>query len=248
MRNSILLLILLALLQISCNPTEEATPTVDLTLSFNHLVDGEPVIMDDIRYSNALDQEFSIKTIKYFISEIKLYRKDGSTLAFNDIHYVDQRAAETLYHTLSEKVPLGEYTGISFVHGLTAAENTNGRFTEPPESLMEWPMMMGGGYHYMKLEGEYRTPDITSFFNFHSGALGGTPYEVKVNLNNQAFELTDRPQEMLIKMEIQEWFKDPVDWDFTYFGSAIMGNTEAQQTVQKNGATVYSFDIFERLE
>jgi hypothetical protein len=248
MRTSLVLLILFAIVQNSCNSNEEATPAVDITLSFNHLVDNEPVIMDDIRYKNALDQEFSIKTIKYFISEIKLYRKDGSALSFDDIHYIDQRTSETLYHTLSKKVPLGEYTGISFVHGLSPTENITGRFTEPPESLMEWPMMMGGGYHYMKLEGEYRTQGATSFFNFHSGALDGTPYEVEVNLDNQAFEVTGKPQEVLIKMEIQEWFRDPVDWDFTYFGSAIMGNAEAQQTVQRNGASVYSFDITERLE
>ena len=43
-----------------------------------------------------------------------------------------------------------------------------------------------------------------------------------------------------LDMEIQNWFKNPVDWDFAYFGAAIMGNAEAQATIQKNGKDVFT--------
>jgi hypothetical protein len=46
-------------------------------------------------------------------------------------------------------------------------------------------------------------------------------------------------------MEIQNWFTNPNDWDFSYFGPGIMGNPEAQKAVQKNGQNVFSFNVFE---
>jgi hypothetical protein len=228
----------------SCDKEDNPNPeTVAVTINFAHLVDGDDVILDQILYKNVLDQEFSIKTIKYFISDLKFHKDNGDIVAFDDIHYVDIRSAETLTLELSKKIAQGNYQGISFVHGLAPAQNITGRFTEPPESLMEWPVMMGGGYHYMKLEGEYRTPTAQSFFNFHSGSLNGNAYEVNVDLQNQSFVVTDDQLHLTLQMEIQNWFTQPTDWDFTYFGSAIMGNAEAQATVQENGANVYSFVI-----
>ena len=44
-------------------------------------------------------------------------------------------------------------------------------------------------------------------------------------------------------MEIQNWFKNPTEWDFAYFGAAIMGNHEAQATIQKNGADVFTSTV-----
>lgn len=238
--------IVIAVFLFSCDSTDDASPnTVAVNFNFAHLVDGDNVILDQIIYKNALDQEFSIKTIKYFISDVKLYKENGDVIAFDDIHYVDVRTPETLSLELSQKIAQGDYKGISFVHGLTPAENITGRFTESPESLMEWPVMMGGGYHYMKLEGQYRTDADPSFFNFHSGALNGTPYEVHIDLQNQPFAISSDLLNITLQMEIQNWFQDPTDWDFVYFGSAIMGNTEAQETVMENGFNVYSFVIAE---
>jgi hypothetical protein len=107
---------------------------------------------------------------------------------------------------------------------------------------MEWPVMMGGGYHYMKLEGNYETPDESSFFNFHSGAFEGVPYEIEVSID-KPFTVDGDKLSIQLAMEIQNWFTDPYDWDFNYFGPAIMGNHEAQETVQANGYNVYTFEV-----
>ena len=232
----------------SCTSNNNVTPnTVEVDISFTHSVDGNPVQLDQLIYKNILDQEFSIKTIKYFISGVKLYAEDNSIIELDDIHYIDARTAETLNHIFSQKIPPGNYKGISFIHGLTVEENITGRFPESPESLMEWPVMMGGGYHYMKLEGEYKTPSEESFFNFHSGMLDGNPYEVHVDLTNQPFTTTGTSVHLNLNMEIQNWFTNPTDWDFVFFGPAIMSNAAAQKIVQDNGADVYSFAVLENI-
>jgi len=237
---------LFALATLSCD-SEKITElnTANVSFSFTHLVDGSPLVLDQIEYKNALNQEFSIKTVKYFISQVTLYKEDNTTIDLTDIMYVDVRSPETLIHPSLEKIAVGNYSGISFILGLSPEENVSGRFTTPPESLMEWPLPMGGGYHYMKLEGEFKTPDEQSFFNFHSGMLGGTAYEIHINLSDLPFNVSNNGLHVQINMEIQNWFNNPNDWDFSYFGPAIMGNPEAQETVQENGQDVFSIEVID---
>lgn len=244
MRSLTIFLILSYLLFACKNEPAKDPNTVELTFDFKHLVDGNPVVMDQLIYSNALDQDFSIKTIKYFISDVKLYKSDNTILSLNDIHYVNARDVNTFPYTFATKVQEGDYTGISFVHGLTQDNNITGSLGLELDRLMEWPLPMGGGYHYMKLEGDYLTAG--NYFNFHSGMLDEIPYEIEISLN-QPFSVTGDKLNIILKMEIQNWFSNPVDWDFTYFGPAIMNNHEAQSTIQANGHNVYTFEVVDEL-
>ena len=108
---------------------------------------------------------------------------------------------------------------------------------------MEWPIPMGGGYHYMKLEGEYINNLETNFFNLHAGGLDGNPYEIHIDLPNSGFEISTNSLELTLNMEISNWLRNPTDWDFAYWGPGIMGNPDAQATVQKNGQNVFSIEI-----
>jgi hypothetical protein len=243
------LFLLPALLIFSCSDDDHVDPNlVDLTFNFTHLVDDVPVQLDQLIYKNTLNQEFSIKTVKYFISGIKLYKDDNCVIEAPDIHYVDIRTPETLTYLLSKKISIGDYTGISFVYGLTPEENISGSLGLELDQLMEWPIHMGGGYHYMKLEGEYKTTAEESLFNFHSGMLKGTPYEIHVDFKNQPFTISNGKMVINVVMEIQNWFTNPTDWDFVSFGPAIMGNATAQKAVHDNGVDVFNFEVLENLE
>lgn len=227
-----------------CKSKEPVDPNVvTVNLQFTHLVDGNEVILDQVIYKNALGQDFSVKTIKYFVSRIQLHQTDNNTIDLDDIIYVDVRTPELLNQELSQKIPTGDYQGISFVYGLVPEDNITGSFPSQPESLMEWPVPMGGGYHYMKLEGDYVIDGQSNFYNFHAGMLGGTPYEIHIDRSNQPFSVTGNRLDIELSMEIQNWFTGPNDWDFAYFGGGIMNNPEAQQTVHENGQDVFSFKI-----
>ena len=236
------MLVLLA----GCNSKETVDPNVvAVNLQFAHLVDGIDVTLDQVMYKNVLGQDYSVKTIKYFVSRVQLHQADNSTIDLDDIIYVDVRTPELLSQELSQKIPIGDYQGISFVYGLVPEDNITGSFTTSPESLMEWPVPMGGGYHYMKLEGDYVIDTQTNFYNFHAGMLNGTAYEIHIDHSDQPFSVAENKLNIEISMEIQNWFTGPNDWDFAYFGGGIMGNPEAQQTVQENGQDVFSFKILD---
>ena len=236
-------------LAVGCSKNETPNPiSANVNLHFAHLVDGNDVVLDRVLYSNAVGQDYSVKTIKYFISRVQLHTAENKTVDMEDILYVDVRTEESLSQTLEAKIPEGNYTGISFVYGLVPDDNITGRFTAPPESLMEWPVPMGGGYHYMKLEGEYVINDESNFYNFHAGMLNGQPYEVHVDLTSTAFTVKGQQVDLEIAMEIQNWFKNPNNWDFAYFGGGIMGNAEAQQTVHDNGQDVFNVNVIDPTE
>lgn len=237
--SSLLVLIILS----GCTNDSVQPEKSTVQLQFTHEVNSQPLELDQIKYTNAVGQAYSIKTVKYFISRVTFHKSDGTDIVIPDIHYVDIRDEATLTYELSEKIPYGSYSGISFVYGLVPEDNVTGSLGLDLDRLMEWPVPMGGGYHYMKLEGEYVYNDVTNFFNFHSGGLNGVAYEIHVDLPNSAFDANASKLGVGFVMEISNWFKDPVDWDFNYWGSGIMGNADAQATVQKNGANVFSVNF-----
>lgn len=228
---------------VGCTNNSIQPEATSVNLQFLHLVDNQPLELDNIKYTNAVGQAYSIKTVKYFVSRVTFHKTDGTDIAIPDIHYVDIRDEATLNYELSEKIPYGSYSGISFVYGLVPEDNVTGSLGLELDQLMEWPMMMGGGYHYMKLEGEYINDDVITFFNFHSGSLNGVAYEIHVDLPNSSFDANASNLNVGMAMEISNWFQNPVDWDFAYWGSGIMGNADAQATVQMNGTDVFSVNF-----
>ncbi len=211
-----------------------------VTINFNHQNNETPLVLDELIYTNAVGQDYSIKTVKYFISKVTFHKSNGLNYTSPDIHFVDIRETESLKLELSNKIPYGSYKGISFVFGLVTEDNITGSLGLELDRVMEWPLSMGGGYHYMKLEGDYIGSNGNAFFNFHAGPLEGKPYEIHIDLPNSSFTVEDNLLNINMEMAISNWFTNPIDWDFEYWGAGIMGNPDAQATVQKNGADVFS--------
>ena len=121
---------------------------------------------------------------------------------------------------------------------------------------MFWPDELGGGYHYMKLNGKWlNTNAMIEPFNFHLGI--GQTYDTTGQVTGfvqnyfrvncylaiySSFIAQVRANEMNhlgINMNIESWFKTPHTWDFNQWGGMIMQNQEAMKTACENG-----FDVF----
>ena len=222
-------------------PTESANTVVNM--NFNHFMDNAPVEIDTMKYINTNGDTFSMRTIKYFITRLTFHRDGKSDVVLGDMHYVEHAIPASESYTFENKIPSGVYTGISFTYGFINADNISNRFSAPPEYQMFWPENMGGGYHYQKLEGQYLDNGIRKFFNFHSGGLDKTDYSINMVLPNSGFEVVNNEVSIELDMEIKNWFNSPVVWDFAYFGAAIMGNHEAQETIQQNGTNVFTCTV-----
>ena len=248
-----LLVIVLALMAAACTKPKE---TAEINLNLGYEVNGKSLVTDTLCYENEAGNQFLITEIQWFLSNIELKNEAGDwimlhqtglsdTLDVSRVYYIDTDIPES--QTLhSSPVKVGHYTAIRFTFGLDEPDNQTGLFTDPPESEMFWPEMLGGGYHYMKMNGKYlnaedrlapmaihlgigQNEDCTEFYQNYFIVELPIEFNVKVNTKNQ-LDLT---------MVIDNWFCNPNTIDFDEFGSHIMQNQTAQRLLKGNGKDVF---------
>lgn len=223
-------------------------PETTVTIALVHHVDGAPVtISSETPYVNAAGNHFGVTRVSWFLSDVVLTTTDGRTFGAAGAHYVDADTPDTQRIAIPLGTESGELASISFHMGLPPELNVTGAFTTPPESLMEWPAMMGGGYHYMKYEGRYvNTAGEPFAFRMHSGALRGTDYSFPVTLDASGVSIGGHDVTLTVAMNLEDWFTTPDTWDLNdYFTAAmpgIMGNAAAQASLQRNGEGVFTLE------
>lgn len=239
---------------------EEDPEPGKINLVFMELVDGLPLVVDSVKYENEAGNEYLVSEVQYFISNLKLYYREGNSYEINDkqgIHYVDTDIPGTKEWMIADDVPSGIIDSIVFTFGLDEETNKSGIFPNPPESGMFWPEVLGGGYHYMKLNGKWLDTQMgLNPFNFHLGI--GQTYDTtgqvtgfvqnyfKVNVHlaiYSSFLMKVNPgqtTDLGIIMNIDNWFKTPHTWDFNNMGGMMMQNQEALKAACENGFDVFS--------
>ena len=253
MKKTLLILILLVAAFVSCT---KPVNFGNISVGIHYSVNGNPLVIDTLCYENEAGNQFLITEIQWFLSNIELKNEAGDwimlhqpgladTLDINRIYYIDTDIPES--QTLhSRPVEVGHYTAIRFTFGLDETDNQTGIFTDSPESEMFWPYVLGGGYHYMKLNGKFvdtegrlnplaihlgigQNEDCTEFYQNYFILELPIDFNVKTDIENQ-LDLT---------MVIDNWFRNPNTIDFNEFGSHIMQNQTAQRMLSNNGKDVF---------
>ena len=234
--------ILLSLLVISCAKKEE-NGFVDICVDYS--VNNEPLITDTLCYTNEAGNEFLVTEIQWFVSKWELQDEQGRWIASDRIFYIDTNIPES--QTLRmDSIPIGKYKKVRFTFGLDESDNLSGRFSDPPESNMFWPEQLGGGYHYMKLNGKFvNEAGQLVPLNIHLGRLHEEDNHFTVQLPID-FSITENTENQLhLTMIIDNWFRSPNLYDFNEYGSAIMENPTAQRVLKENGNDVFTIQNIE---
>jgi hypothetical protein len=234
---------------------QDAGPAVaQVTLAFQHYVNGAAVTLGATTpYTNAADNTFGVTKVRYFISNVSIKPVGGAPVSVTGAHYIDLETSSTLTYTLPKDVPVGDIEQISFVMGLPPALNVTGAFTAAPESAMEWPAHMGGGYHYMQLEGYYDNTESAAPYGYklHTGGLMGTDYSFAVELDAAGHAIAAAGSTFTIRMNIESWMDTPHEWDLNdHFypitathmiaKPGMMNSATEQQEIKENGAGVFT--------
>lgn len=215
---------------------------------FNFCVDGNEIVYDQLKYKNAAGNLYELNEIMFFISDLVLYKSDGTQIAVDGVHYVDADVQNSLAWGISEKFPLGDYDAICFTFGLTDAQNQSFRFVNPPECDMSWPTVLGGGYHYMKINGKWLSNGELKPFNLHTGR--GQIYDEEGNITgfvdnsfkvtiNQPFKITNKGSILQLLMDVNQWFGACETFDLDVWGGSIMENQAAQEVLKINGSKAF---------
>ena len=236
--------VVLALLCSAC--THE--PSGHIKLNFSFVVDNDSLRLDTCMYRNAAGNLYEVNDVQFFISHVRLESSSGEMVEIADnqgIHYTDIRIPGTLSWSIADELPAEEYKSITFVFGLEGEQNSTGYFPNPPENNMSWPDVLGGGYHYMKINGRWIDGSgVRQPFNLHSGKIatdsGFADNTFTVTLPLSQFAVgKNSSADLTLLMNVNAWFSNPYLFDFNVFGGSIMQNREAQEVLRANGRDVF---------
>ena len=236
MKNKILLFSLVAIILSSCTKDQEPNVT-NLIINFTQTIQNEDLYLGTFSYMNTQEQEYSVDRLWYIMSNITLHTENGNNIIIKDAHFIDVENPNTLTLVIDD-LENNNYTAISYTMGLDSNQNISNLYlNEDFHTKMFWPEPMGGGYHYMKLEGNFNNE--TTFYNTHTGGTMGMDFSFS---NTDSISLiTDENTEKIelsINMEIANWYKGL--YSIALSNEGIMGNTDIQAQLKANGANVFT--------
>lgn len=240
-------LIFVSILIAACSSDDDNTEKqANVYFNFNHHWDDENFTIDDFgstHYTNEFGNTLTINKLRYLISKIELTKESGEIILFeNPYIFVDLEAAST--SNLTGTIPQGDYKSISFVYGFNENMNTSGLYPELNSASWNWPEMLGGGYHYLQMEGFYQSATTPQPYAYHmgtaresEGVFDNNHFTVTLNQN---FTVNSDSVEIELKMNLAEWFKNPHTWNLEEYNIDLMMNYTAQKRMHDNGKSVFS--------
>jgi len=215
---------------------QPAAVSSSLAFKIGYQVDTKNLFFDSLMYVNDAGNPYSVYMLEYFLTEISLIKPDSSVLKIQSCQYIDAAVSSTSQFTISN-IPDGNYIGIAFNIGVDSAHNVTGGLPNTiNNNNMEWPEPMGGGYHFMKFEGHFVSNDTLYGFNMH---LGMNENLVRIRLYSPV-SFNHSPLVYSMKMNPNEWFRNPSVFDFNTDGNYTMGNDSAMHKLAVNGTDVFT--------
>lgn len=217
---------------------------VSITFTFNHFWQTEEVNTASLpltTYTNEYGTELTIDDVRYLISDIQLVHESGVTTTINEYNLIDVDDDTGLTFETSAAVLPGEYTSVSFRFGFSEEDNTTGAYPDLTSVNFDVPETLGGGYHYMQMDGQYTDEsNVETSFNFHvisaidMSAATPTREDTSFRVELGAVTVSNNTH-INVGVDFYEWFSNPNIWNLNDLDVLLMGNYEAQQDMFENG-------------
>ncbi len=257
----------------ACKSDDDATPMAEpdpITVNFDFTQnwDGVAITNPDYQtttYTNAGGTDLVLSKLVYLISDVTFTAQDGTVYDAGDYNLIDARTGTNTSFTPGIEIPAGDYE-VSFTFGFDDEDNDKaGGYADLNSSDGSWsvPAPLGGGYHYMRMEGTFTTATAeTKTFQYHTirankhttlppapGTLDFTQdTSIVVNLGTVTIGTVGTSIE--VKMNVAEWFKNPNTWAFDVNNSVMMPKFDLQIDMNENGTdSVFSLgDVIQIVE
>ena len=251
MKKTLLLLVLLVSF-LACDSDDNATTAIaesNVSFNFTQSFDGEAITIDqfnDISFTNENGEQLSINRLRYLITDIVLTDGNGIDTVVSDFNFVDVGASSGATLDALTRFNEGDYT-LSMRFGFSDEDNIDGAYPDLNAASWSVPGPLGGGYHYMQLEGMYINDEsVTTNYQYHTISAVQNPGEnpevtntsIAIDLGTITIEGTTTIIE--VDMNIAEWFKNPNTWDLNELFTVLMPNFDAQIMMNQNGQNVFS--------
>ena len=168
-------LVLLVMPFMACdkNDDDQVQQNTPVSIDFLHSFNEDAVDFSNfntIQYTNGFGTSLSITRLRYLISQVSFTNQEGIKTIVKDYHLVDlsQDSSLTINNIL---LPPGAYN-LKIRFGFTEATNTSSIYPDLNAASWNVPENLGGGYHYMQLEGRFldpgEAPDEPFLYAYHT--------------------------------------------------------------------------------
>lgn len=226
----------------SCDDDSPSLGQMDM--EFENVAGNSAVQLNGITpYVTASGDQFIITTLRYYISNIKLKRADGTEWAQPESYYLVDQAIQSSHKINLSNVPTGDYTGLTFTIGVDSVRNVSGVQKDAlAVSDMFWTW--DSGYIYTKLEGR-STQSPTGAIIFHIGGFkkpNNTIRTVSPAMGNNVIQVREgRTPEVHMKADVLKMFSGPNTISFATT-SNIMGGPTAVKIADNQAAGMFTLD------
>lgn len=246
----------LTLLLVACKDDDDKTQDVQevaVEFSFTQNWDGQPISnanFEVTEYTNEHGEVLTLSKLVYLISDIEFVATDGTVYTAGDYNLIDARNETGLLFSPDVLVPEGTYE-VRFTFGFDDEDNDQ-NYADLNSSDGTWnvPLIMGGGYHYMRMEGKFTSnlidpqPENFQYHAIRANKHSSMPPDATTLefTEDTSFEVSlgqitiQEGTNIEIQMNVSEWFKNPNTWDLTLLYTMLMPNYDAQIMMSENGA------------
>lgn len=229
------------LITTACTKTEPPGPTPKqngkLEITLTHQCNGSKLLFDTINYQNLAGNKYSVTNLVYYLSLVTLIDENEVSVSSNAVLFIDGNKSPVV-HLLND-IPVGTYKRLRFNIGIDAAHNVTGKLENTPENVnMQWPEAIGGGYHFLKFEGNFLDSlNKPMGFAVHLGTQPTlvTHDEIPVNLIISETDIT----KIHLVMNVNEWFQNPYAYDLQKDGNYTMAVEPLMNLIKNNGHDVF---------
>lgn len=236
-------------LLLSCS-SDDDNQNYNVALNFSHTWDGTTVTHTDfntLKFTNANGEQLSIERLRYVISDLTFRNSNGETKVIEGYNLVDVTNAQNLTFSPAATIPKGSYTNVSFTFGFKNEKNLDGIYQDLNSASFGVPAMLGGGYHYMQLDGKFlNNTNTEQGYNYHAIRAADNPGANPTFPQDTFFEVhlgavtISKNTTLTIEMNIAQWFKTPHTWNLNTLNQMLMPNSAAQIMMYDNGQNVFS--------
>ncbi|OJJ20833.1 hypothetical protein BKI52_09630 [marine bacterium AO1-C] len=201
-----LLAIITTLWTTGCQQNQDtSTPNTNVQLSFANEFGGQPLQLNTL-YSTLLNDQLTLTTFNYYVSNIQLKKADGTTWKQEESYHLyktdDQNNGQ--FSINLQDVPQGQYTELTFSIGIDPLRNSSGaqEGALDPVNGMFWTWKTG--YMFVKSEGfYYQNGQKQGAWVYHTG--DDASYQtITLSLNNVT--LNSSSNQIAVKADVQKMF------------------------------------------
>lgn len=233
----------------------DPVPTGRVKVEFDNIVGNKNLVLKGVTYTNASGEDFTVTSLKYYISNIKFSKSDGSifTIPKDESYFLIKEDTKASQMISLPQVPYGEYTGIEFVVGVDSLksvsplEERKGVLDPGNGEGMYW--VWNSGYIFMHFEGTSQAAESEKF-NYHIGLYGGLNERtvnnnrtVKLNFGQPVVISESNSPEIHIMADILKLFDGPgTNLKIAETPSIMGGQPQKAAQVADNYAQMFTID------